>query len=377
MLFNQNFNDFDMQEFSTNLKHSKSDYEAFKSVFDIDPRSQDTMITKQSFYNYTSSRTLENLYSESLKDDYNSLLDTNDVFNTQNPKTISYSSLYPHVEIVNNNQIYNKSPPSSPLQHPTQHQPSSPPSLHSYVPYAPLTPLTPLTPQDNFNLNNNYNNNYYNNHNNNPQYYNQTINNNHNNNLNNNPSYNITPTTATTSTLGNAAHNNNKKSFGPNYSHALSASLASTPGVTIIPLNSQTNSASNLFNYGFYDSTNDFNNTQCKLEVSITLKKHLNQFFYFIITFYIIFFIFVVVCLLVILYIFKNYYKLLFIPLFIFIFFFMFKFVIDLLLLITVFLYVYEKIKCKQLFCEPYQLEGFFFLSDDVVRNLEFCRCSI
>lgn len=149
--FKQNLNDFatfdNINQFdttiSTTLKHSKSDYDAFKSVFDIEPKPNDMAITKQSFYNFnTSSRTLDNLYfSESLKDDNNSVLNTTDMFNTQNPKTISYSSLYPHVEIVNNNQLYNKSPPSSPIQQYQSQTLSSPPplapTLQSYVPYAP------------------------------------------------------------------------------------------------------------------------------------------------------------------------------------------------------------------------------------------------
>ncbi|KAM7358980.1 epsin homolog lqf isoform 3-T3 [Cochliomyia hominivorax] len=256
---NYNMNHTFNANFPPIIKHSKSDFDAFKSsVFNTEATTNTDLFVKDSFYNFPNSHTVDNLQSESFQEDRNSFLDTSDVFNTQNPKTTSYSSLYPHVEIVNNNQVYARSPPSSPIQQ------QSSPTLPSYVPYAPLTPITPSTPQDIHNINNNYYNNYNNNNTINNQYYNKPNNNNIN---NNNTSYmtSIFSSSPSSTTLGNAA-STTTKSIGPNYSHALSASLASTPGVTIIPLNSQTSSASNLFNYGFYDSSNDFNNTQYTLE---------------------------------------------------------------------------------------------------------------
>lgn len=247
--------------FSTTMKHSKSDYDAFTSIFHIETAEDapPQSVPKNSIYNFTSSHTMDNLRSDSLNED-NRFLDASDDFYTQTTKHISYPSLYPHVEIVNNNQSMNtKSPPSSPIQ---QQQLS--PSLQSFAP--PYAPLTPITPQDTVNINNNYNNNY----NNNQYYYNKTNNNNNSSNM-----------TSSSSNLGNAATAPN--SAGPNYSHALSASLASTPGVTIMPLNNKSSSASNLFNYGFYDSNNDFNTTtttaQCKLEVSTYYLLHTNNDF--------------------------------------------------------------------------------------------------
>lgn len=251
-IFNQNFSGFNSSSdpymnnslnstLTTSMKHSQSDYNALRNASLIETAENMASASKTSKSNFTTSHTMENLRSDAFNED-NSFLNASDVFNAHKTRNISYPSLYPHVEIVNNNQIYSRSPPSSPIQ-------QTSPTLSSFVPYAPLKPLTP---QDNVKICNNYNNN------NNNQYYNNTNTNN-----NNNSSYMMS--SSYSSTLGNATATN---SFGPNYSHALSASLASTPGVTIMPLNSQTSSTSNLFNYGFYDSNNDTNNTQCKLEVS-------------------------------------------------------------------------------------------------------------
>ena len=230
------------------MKNSKSDNNAFRTyVFESERNTMSS--SKNLMRSFSTSNTIDNIKKASFHED-NNFLDSSQVFNTENDKSTSYSSLYPRVEIVNNNQIYYKSPPSSPLQ-------ESSPSLQSFAPYKPLTSLTPLTPmtpllqhEANY-INNNFNNNNY--------YYNDNINHNNNNN-NNNSSYVMSPSVANTKA---------SKSFGPNYSNVLSASLASTPGVTIMPLNSQTRSVSNLFNYGFFDTSNDFNNTQCKFEVSI------------------------------------------------------------------------------------------------------------
>ncbi|KNC34292.1 hypothetical protein FF38_05961, partial [Lucilia cuprina] len=231
--------------YPSTMKHSRSVNNTFKTIFQTDTEDITTNVPKNSLYNFTTSHTMDNFRSDSFNDD-NSFFDAFDAFNTQNSKTISYSSLYPHVEIVNNNQMNNKSPPSSPIQQ--EQQDILSPSLESFAPYAPLSPLTPQETQ--FNINNIYNNNYNNN-----QYNNQ-------NNNNNNNSSNMT---SWSSNLGN--NNATNKSFGPNYSHALSASLASTPGVTIMPLNNKSSSASNLFNYGFYKSNNEFNTTnQYQLE---------------------------------------------------------------------------------------------------------------
>lgn len=252
-IYDSSIKTFHNSTLNTNMRNSKSDYDAFRTCAMESGKNAISSASIDFASRFSTSHTMDNIHRASFNES-NSLFDSSDVFNSENAKTMSYSSLYPHVEIVNNNQMYYKSPPSSPLQEPL-------PSLQSFAPYKPLTPLSPvthittimpLTSHDANNMNNNFNNNNY--------YYNDNINHNNNTNNNNNNSSNVM-----SPSVGNRT---TTKSFGPNYSHDLSSSLASTPGVTIMPLNSQTNTASNLFNYGFFDTNNDFNNTQCKFEVS-------------------------------------------------------------------------------------------------------------
>ena len=257
-MFDSNINTSYNSILYTNIKNSKSDNALTTCVIETERNAMSS--SKNLIRCFSTSHTIDNINKASSNED-NNFIDSLQAFNSENDKITSFSSLYPRVEIVNNNQIYYKSPPSSPLQ-------ESSPSLQSFAPYNHLTPLTPLTPmtpllQNEANyVHNNFNNNNY--------YYNENINHNNNNN-NNNSSY------VMSASVGNTKAS---KSFGPNYSNALSASLASTPGVTIMPLNSQTRSASNLFNYGFFDTSNEFNNTQCKFEVSIVDLLVIKLFIY-------------------------------------------------------------------------------------------------
>lgn len=248
--FNNNINNTNNNSSSTTMKHSKSDYDAFYTSLNEVAAVPQMAATNNFMFSLSTSHTIDNIQNVASRND-DHFLDPSDLFNTRNTKNLSYPSLYPHVEIVNNNQMNTRpSPPSSPtqqLQHTLFSQslqgssalaPNSYTSFSSFVAPPPAPPQQPPQRQlENINFNNNYNNN----------------------------SSNIN------TSLGNAAASTTSKSFGPpNYSHALSKSLASTPGVTIMPLNSQlSSSTSNLFNYGFYNSNNDFNTTaQCKFEVS-------------------------------------------------------------------------------------------------------------
>ncbi|XP_059217166.1 epsin-1 isoform X3 [Stomoxys calcitrans] len=266
------------------MKYSKSDYDAFRSALSTN-----------------SNRNIDHFYNTSVNDlrqltlDNDTFMDSFDLFkngNNANSSHLSYPSLYPHVEIINNNDVYatvKASPPSSPTQ-------SSSPSLsHAFAPYAATTnnnnitinPIQSIQQPDVFNTSYNTNTNTFNN-NNKHNYDNNNFSYSYN---NNNTSLGPSAATAT-ATIPNAIANptaiatasslsNSSASYATNYSNLLSASLATAPGVTIMPLNQlqlqqqqpqQPNVASNLFGYGFYDTTNTTNmtttdlNTQCKLE---------------------------------------------------------------------------------------------------------------
>lgn len=223
------------------MKYSKSDYDAFKTL----TNSNTTNIDK--FFN-SSVNDLRNL---TLGND-SSFMDSLDLFRNSNGVNnnthhLSYPSLYPHVEIINNNNDMYASLKSSPPSSPT---PTSPESH----PYSLQFQSQQVQQQDAFNINNNY------------KYYQAN---------NNNESYSYNTSLGSTSTVTTTLPNASSGSFASSYSHVLSASLANAPGVTITPLNlQQQQSNANLFGYGFYDTTtttNDLNNTatiQCKLEVS-------------------------------------------------------------------------------------------------------------
>ncbi|XP_073839470.1 epsin homolog lqf isoform X10 [Musca autumnalis] len=261
--YNSNSNVFNSIHPST-MKTSKSDYDAFN----VDTNSNQNI---DNFFNSS----VNDLRNITLGND--SFMDSLDIFkNSHNTTThLSYPSLYPHVEIINNNDFYSSlksSPPSSP-------SPASPvpQSFASYssVPAAPFS----FTQPDVLNLNQHQINNNLNNNNNNFHFDN-----------NNTYSYNTSlgSNAAATGTLNQNLSLSSSTSMPPssasntytsNYSQILSATLASTPGVTIRPLNQQqqqqSNVATNLFGYGFYDTGNDFNSSQCKLEPTMeawTLK---------------------------------------------------------------------------------------------------------
>lgn len=249
--------------YANTMKYSKSDNDGFKPLLD------------QNFGDHLFNNSVDNLRNTTplTKNEPSSFLmdlDT-DLFKTSNnfPTHLSYPSLYPRVEIINNNDdMYTslKSPPSSP----PKFQQSQ--SLHQQSAATTILPSytnTNLSPQnDMFSFNNN------------------NINLNNNNNISNNSySYNTSLGSANNYASGTTPAN------ATNFSHAFQASLAATPGVTIMPLNpqhqqlqqqhvqqqqqQQYNAATNLFSYGFYDTTtNDFNidNNQCKLEVSTSIS---------------------------------------------------------------------------------------------------------
>ncbi|XP_005190810.1 epsin-2 isoform X5 [Musca domestica] len=257
--YNTNSNVFNSIHPST-MKNSKSDYDAFK----VDANSNQNI---DNFFNSS----INDLRNITLGND--SFMDSLDLFkNSNNTSThLSYPSLYPHVEIININDFYSSlksSPPSSP-------SPASP-VPHSFASYSVPAAAAPFSIQpDVLNANN-------------QTHYNQNQNNNNNYQFGNNNSYSYNTPLGSNSFVGTLNQNpisatmpppptTSSSTFTSNYSKILSATLASTPGVTITPLNlqQQSNAGSNLFGYGFDDTTNDFNSSQCKLEPSMeawTLK---------------------------------------------------------------------------------------------------------
>lgn len=250
--YNTNSNVFNSIHPST-MKNSKSDYDAFK----VDANSNQNI---DNFFNSS----INDLRNITLGND--SFMDSLDLFNNSNNTSthLSYPSLYPHVEIININDFYSSlksSPPSSP-------SPASP-VPHSFASYSVPAAAAPFSIQpDVLNANN-------------QTHYNQNQNNNNNYQFGNNNSYSYNTPLGSNSFVGTLNQNpisatmpppptTSSSTFTSNYSKILSATLASTPGVTITPLNQQqqSNAGSNLFGYGFYDTTNDFNSSQCKLEVS-------------------------------------------------------------------------------------------------------------
>ncbi|XP_075163859.1 epsin homolog lqf isoform X4 [Haematobia irritans] len=235
------------------MKYSKSDYDAFRPTAHFNQNID-------SFYK-TPVDDLRNLTLGN--DTFMDSLDLSQRHNNPNCNThLSYPSLYPHVEIINNNNNNNndlyamvKSPSSSPT--PSDASPLS----HVFSPSYAGAP-NPLQ-SDVFNASNiatHNNNNLRDNNNSSYSYKNNT--------------YLGSTATNTSATIPNATSISptSSSSFASTYSNILSASLAATPGVTIMPLHQdmqqQQNVGANLFGYGFYDTTTNDLNNQCKLEVS-------------------------------------------------------------------------------------------------------------